>query len=216
MGQGLSGSVASVKSGYKFTGWYTGQNKTGLLTTDVHYKPSVDTAVHNKTYYAIFEALPNVTITYKVKTNGTDSNVGGTVNGKTTDTETVSPIPTSSINGANASAKTGFTFKNWTDQNGKEVGTNALYKPTPGSSGVFEEATYYANFEEAPDVVYNYVALEGGTVNPTYESVAPYTGTAHGSTASANTGYVFDYWTDASGNRLSSPAKLEHVKSGSA
>jgi len=56
---------------------------------------------------------------------------------------------------------------------------------------VTASATYTANFEEADDVTINYVANTGGSVNPESETLAPATGVASGSTASAATGYVF-------------------------
>ena len=64
-------------------------------------------------------------------------------------------------------------------------------------------ATYTANFAEDDDVTISYVATTGGSVNPGSETLAPATGEATGSTATAAAGYHFVNWTNAAGEEVS-------------
>ena len=52
-----------------------------------------------------------------------------------------------------------------------------------------------ANFVENANVTITYEATVGGSVSNTSESLAPATGVATGSTATANPGYTFTGWT---------------------
>ncbi len=75
------------------------------------------------------------------------------------------------------------------------VGTDAEFTPAKNSAGVYEAATYTANFAEDADVTINYAATTGGSVSLASETLAPATGVAQGSTATAAAGYHFVNWT---------------------
>ena|GEM_PF-3427467 len=50
--------------------------------------------------------------------------------------------------GSAATADKGFSFVNWTDEDGNVISTSAAFVPTKDSSGRWDTATYYANFIE--------------------------------------------------------------------
>ena len=69
-----------------------------------------------------------------------------------------------------------------------------------GETGPYTATTLIARFREEKDVTLSYQAMpvdgnEAGKVNPATNSVAPASGTATGSTATANLGYHFVKWT---------------------
>ena len=147
----------------------------------------------------------NVTINYVASPA-----VGGSVS-KTS--ESLAPA-TGTAEGSTATASTGYTFVNWTDSKGNVVSTDATFKPAKvGGLNVAE--TYTANFTENGNVTINYVASPavGGNVSKASESLAPATGTAQGSTATANTGYHFVNWTK-NGTQVSTDATYTPSKNG--
>lgn len=136
-----------------------------------------------------------VTITYK-------ADEGGSVN------RTIENVlTTGTAQGSTATANTDYHFVNWTDASGNEVSTDATFVPAK-----VKEETYTANFAKDGDITINYKATEGGSVSRSSESLAPTTGTAQGSTATANEGYHFVNWTDASGNEVSTDATFVPAK----
>ena len=96
---------------------------------------------------------------------------------------------------------------NWTNAAGTEASTLADFTPAKvGGLNVAE--TYTANFEEDEDITINYKATTGGTVDSASETLAPATGTAEGSVATADAGYHFVNWTNAAGTEASTLARL--------
>lgn len=84
---------------------------------------------------------------------------------------------------------------------------------TAGSNNVYVETTFVAHFAEEPDIIINYVANAGGSVSLGSETLAPVTGNAAGSVATAASGYHFVNWTNAVGTVVSTsttyvPAKV--------
>ena len=77
------------------------------------------------------------------------------------------------------------------------------------------DVTFTAQRKEKDKVTIKYVAKDGGTVTLANETLNPDTGTAAGSTATANTGYRFVGWYDNSectGTALSKDASYTQLK----
>ncbi|MGE4214707.1 MAG: S-layer homology domain-containing protein [Anaerotignaceae bacterium] len=186
----VKGATATANKGHEFIGWATTDTATTVahcISTNPHYVPSKVGGVYQAaTYYAIF-AEKNVTITYVAGDGGSVSPEFEQVKAKN-----------GKAKGSTATADAGYVFDNWTDANGTVVGDDALFVPSK-TSGVFEAATYRANFVEDEKVTISYTAGIGGSVSSQSEEVSPVTGDPIGSTATASAGYVFNNWTDANG-----------------
>jgi uncharacterized repeat protein (TIGR02543 family) len=174
------GSTATASAGYTFANW----TKDGsVVSTDPTFVPAkVDGLNVAATYYANFTENPNITINYVATTGGSVSLAS----------ESLAPA-TGIAAGSTASANPGYSFVNWT-KDGVQVSTSLTYVP-PKVDGLNVAATYTANFAENANITINYVATTGGSVSLASESLAPATGIAAGSTASANPGYSFVNWT---------------------
>ena len=154
------------------------------------------------TYTANFAEDDDVTISYVATT-------GGSVN---PGSETLAPA-TGTASGSTATAAAGYHFVNWTNESNEEVSTDASFVPAK-VGGLNVAATYTANFAEDDDVTISYVATTGGSVNPGSETLAPATGTASGSTATAAAGYHFVNWTNESNEEVSTDASFVPAKVG--
>ncbi|MBR2152329.1 MAG: InlB B-repeat-containing protein [Clostridia bacterium] len=129
----------------------------------------------------------NITVTYKAETGGTVSSSSETVDAST-----------GTLKGSTATASSGYTFNGWYNASGTKVSSNATYVPTSKTT-----ATYTAKFTENQVTITYSTEGQGGVVSSTSETVNVVTGTVKGSTATANTGYIFDGWYDADGNKIS-------------
>ena len=179
------GSTATADPGYTFTGWTSSLDPDATVLTGATVLPEKNGGVYVAvTYTAVFTEDSNVTISYEARTGGSVS----------PGSESVAPA-TGTATGSTATAAPGYTFANWTNEAGDEVGTAAAFIPSTNSEGIYEEATYYANFTENANVTITYTTDGNGTVSSGGETVAPATGTAAGSTATANPGYTFSHWT---------------------
>jgi len=98
-------------------------------------------------------------------------------------------------------AALGWTFAGWSGVDSGDISTPAPYIITMDSNKAVT-----ANFEETADVTINYVATTGGSVDNASETLAPATGVAVGSTATADPGYSFVNWTDSGANEVSTSA----------
>ena len=124
----------------------------------------------------------------------------GTVNhGK----DTIQIVTGNTVNGSGAEAKAGYKFTGWykgetlvTEENilTAEAAKANLNK---NADGTYAGTEYVAKFTEKDKVTLYYVANPeaGGTVSRASEDLAPATGVAQGSTATANPGYKFVNWT---------------------
>ncbi len=161
--------TATANDSYSFTNW----TKNGrVVSTDATYTFNVIAAP--ATYVANFS-----TASYQI-TATTNPPRAGTITGAGSYAEGSSVTLT-------ATANTGYTFLNWT-QNGEVVSTNAAYTFT-----VTGDAAYVANFSA------NSYTITAST-NPTDAGSVTGAGTfAYGSsvtlTATANAGYTFSNWT---------------------
>ncbi len=128
--------------------------------------------------------------------------IGGTVSKAT---ESVAPT-TGIAQGSTATASSGYTFTGWSKgTNTTIISTEATYVPEK-VNGLNVAETYTANFAPLSNVTISYEAGEGGSVNPSAESLNPETGEAKGSTASPSPGYKFVNWTDSNDVQVSSNA----------
>ena len=201
---------ATPKTGYTFEGWYDASGK--LVTTNATYSYT-ETKEGVNTYYARFSN--NVTQTYirQVK-NGdtwvdTGDNAIGTL-GRYTYTDAAG-TPISST----ATAGTGYKFVGWYDLDGNKVADTMLINDGATISYTTTgDAIYYARFETAYTVKF---VAQTKQANGTFKtdnvggkvsvaSVTDVDGAAAGSKATANSGYKFLGWYDASSNQLSPDA----------
>lgn len=147
---------------------------------------------------------PEIQVTaYKVTYNANATNATGTV----TDNTAYLPNATVTVKD-NAFTNTGYTFTGWNTQANGE-GTSYQEKATFQITG---DVTLYAQWKENANVTINYKAATGGSVSNASETLAPVTGTAQGSTATASAGYTFTNWTDADGNEVSTSANFVPAK----
>jgi hypothetical protein len=172
--------VAAPNANYTFNNWT--ENGT-VVSTNASYTFTVNA---NRTLVANFTYTPP---TYTVAVSANPTN-GGTVTGGGTFQQGQSCT-------VNATAATGFTFANWTE-NGTVVSTDAHYTFTVNGNHTlvanFTANTYTINVSATPTA--------GGTVNGggsfTY-------GQSCTVTATAATGYSFTNWTE-NGNVVSTNA----------
>lgn len=186
--------AADAEHTYTFVGWATTPNQTsGSAVVDL---PNVTADV---TYYAAFSATPRTyTVTYTDGVNGTAFAVQTTSN-----VAYSAPIP--AFNG-DTPTREGYNFNGWTSN---------VEGVTPSSTMPASDVTFTAQWKEKDKVTIKYVAKDGGTVTLANETLNPDTGTAAGSTATANTGYRFVGWYDNSectGTALSKDASYTPLK----
>lgn len=191
-----SGAIATAKPGYTFKGWYTNADHTEghYINDDNPYVPSTnnDGLYESKTYYAWFTESDEVKVTFEARGGGSIDPYGEF---------NIKPI-TGTLSASTATANNGYHFVSWSKYDpttNKEtiVSTNesGIYQPTKAATDAWVDGTkYIADFSENNPVKIYYIALEGGTTSPTYESIKPVTGVAQGSIATANAadGYIFD------------------------
>lgn len=201
---------ATAKDGYTFEGWYDASGKLITMNTEYSY---IETKESVNTCYARFSN--NVTQTYirQVK-NGdawedtTDDKIGTL--GRYTYTDAAGTSISST-----ATAGTGYKFVGWYDSNGNKVADTMLINNGATISYITTgNATYYARFEKAYTVKF---VAQTKQANGTFKtdnvggkvSIASVTDVANATAstkATANSGYKFLGWYDASGNQLSTNA----------
>ena len=203
-------ATATAKDGFTFEGWYDANGK--LITTNTTYT-YVETKESVNTYYARFSGSVTQTYIRQVK-NGdtwedtTDDKIGTL--GRYTYTDAVG-TPISST----ATAGTGYKFVGWYDSTGNKVAdTMLINNGATISYTTTGNATYYARFETAYTVKFAAQTKQangsfktdtvGGKVS--VASVTDVDGASASSKATANSGYKFLGWYNASGNQLSTDA----------
>gem|GEM_PF-5349720 len=181
-----AGSMATAKAGYTFSHWTTTLTVDATGRTAATITPQKNGGIYQAvTYTAIFTENNNVVITYTTDGNGTVSRAN----------ESVAPATGTAL-GSTAVAKPGYTFSHWTTTLAADATTlGAAYVAPQKNGGIYEAVTYTAIFTENANVTITYTTDGNGTVSLDSESVAPATGTALGSIASANPGYTFSHWT---------------------
>lgn len=209
---GLEGSTATPRNGYRFVGWYLGDDTTTPISTDAALtaetakanlnKNEVDGTYTDTTFTARFEIDPTQTVKVYYKPKSQEM-------GSVTPSEKEIPIrDASGLTDAVADPAPGYVFTGWyltdsikvcdTPTLDAEAARKYLLKAADGS---YRETTFWASFADASDVTLMYLPdpLQGGTTTPGHENLAPATGQAKGSVATPNKGYKFINWTTANG-----------------
>jgi len=169
--QGQQCTVSATPAlGYTFTNWTENGN---VVSTQANYTFTVN---NNRTLVANFQVIPQ---NYNISVSANPTN-GGTVGGGGTYQEGQSCT-------VNATANTGYTFTNWTE-NGNVVSTNARYTFT-----VTGNRNLVANFTaQSYTITATADPTQGGTVSGggTFNY-----GQSCTLTATVNQGYTFVNWT---------------------
>ena len=208
-----AGSTASANPGYVLDGWYTesGTKITGenAASLNVELRDGGKTLVPTKSADGVYvggnfvahwnEAAP-VVLTYKPGEGGSVADADG--NAASIFTESVKPV-SGNPKGSTAIASSGYVFKQWTTLDGAVVSDEAqlpldAIERFARVDGLYQATTFVAEFEESADVQITYTVEGGdvvGTVAPATNDVAPATGIAEGSAATAKSGYHFVNWT---------------------
>ena len=178
-----NGCTAASADGYYFVKWTDASGNK--LSEDLKYVPTVngDGIYEEATYYAYFEKSP-IKITYKVKSGK------GTVGG-----QQITEVPTNAIDGdkdgCTAAPAEHYSFVNWTDKDGNVLSTKLNFKPSVNKKGIYESATYYANFKIDKHTVKFELNGHGSPINP--QSVN-YGSKAKEPTEPTESGYKFLGW----------------------
>ncbi|MFS0725196.1 InlB B-repeat-containing protein [Paenibacillus sp. 1P07SE] len=185
-----------TKTGYTFAGW-TGTGLSAPTQTVTVTKGSTG----DRNYTATWTAMTSiVTLDDNGGSGGSDS-VTATYD---------QPMPA-----ATAPSRAGYTFLGYFDQ--PSNGTK-YYDADMSSERDWDKAdgstTLYAVWTEIGHITIEYVVnhADYGTVSQTYESLNPESGTATGSVATANPGYRFVEWQDASGATVSTSVSFDPQK----
>ena len=211
--QELVGSTAGPGNGYRFVGWYKGDDTTTSISTDAALTAEIakenlnknqDNGTYTDTVFtARFEIDPTQTVKVYYKPESQEM-------GRVTPSEKEIPIrDASGLTDAVAEPEPGYVFTGWyltdsikvcdTPTLDAETAKKYLLKAADGS---YRETTFWASFADASDVTLMYLPnpLQAGTTTPGHENLAPATGQAGGSVATPNNGYKFISWTTANGD----------------
>ncbi|MCH4221337.1 MAG: InlB B-repeat-containing protein, partial [Eggerthellaceae bacterium] len=194
-----TGSTATPDAGYHFVKWTNNTDSTTttdatLTSTQVDAVAKASGAYVATIFTAHFAENNPVKITYVSADAAT-----GTVN---PESESVAPA-TGTVEGSTAIAKPGYHFVNWTNSVNGDFTTDATLSADQIDSaakvtGAYAPTTFTAHFAENNPVTMAYATANTvmGSVNPTSQTLAPATGMAAGSTATANPGYHFTNWSN--------------------
>lgn len=188
----LSGSVPTADRGYKFVGWTTERDSTDYIADLEEGNRLVPRPINdfytNATYYAHFEPLEDVTLSFEVN-DGTMGSISPA------DDQKLNP-ETGKYETVTAEAKSGYEFVNWTDKaTGKELTTDnklSLIQPDAG----WKDATYVANFKELDKALLTFAPNDErfGSVSVDRQELNPQIGVFEEVTAEAKKGYKFVEW----------------------
>ena len=217
--EGITGATAVADLGYKFEGWYQGATfvTNAEVLTPAMVEPQLNYAMDGGK-----KVYENTEFTAKFTKDDTQTHrLGYTVeyykNGALAETSPVvyggeawigdaTSLAVKEGAGAGEVATSGkfpgYHFEKLTLNGTTDIDVPFdSYDLTLAANAASSEGNVFkVYYVEDANVTINYVANTGGTVSTASEQVAPATGAAKGSTATASTGYVFDYWsTDAAG-----------------
>ncbi|MCL1846468.1 MAG: InlB B-repeat-containing protein [Coriobacteriia bacterium] len=203
-----SSTATTANPGYTFIGWFRldlgdDYESATLLSAAYTFIPSRDgDGLHVEGHYvAVFKEDASITIDYAALSYGSDGttqppNAGGSVNPTT---QTIGPA--SGIAGSEAILSAGYTFIGWFTEgadylNSAPIAVDLAFSPERDSDELNNTGSYRAVFQENANVTITYSAVPAacGTVSLASESVAPVSGNAAGSTATAKAGFIFDGW----------------------
>lgn len=182
---------APTKEGYTFVGWKletaVGNWDAGLYPAEYSFSGKYG----NVLFVAQWEQI-TYAVTYDANGGSNAPAAQSKIYGTALTLSSVVPV------------RTGYTFTGW---NTAANGSGTAY--ASGASYTADaNVTLYAQWAENT-VTITYEAALGGTVSLSSETVGVVTGTLQGSTATANTGYTFAGWYDASGALVSGNASFK-------
>ena len=209
--------VSITRPGYDFSGtWELALRDAtpvllgvGVSASDTYADMALLPTVMSVTLRPVYTEKSAVSITYAVRPTGGGLPVVGTVSRAS---ESLAPV-TDNAQGSEAEAAPGFEFEGWYAASdvgfADKLSSAALFVPARDDDGLNVAGAYVARFVECGNVTIAYVAAPaaGGKVNRASESLAPVSGSALGSTATAAGGYHFVGWY-ADGALVSDQAKL--------
>ena len=207
---GSPSAVATVNEGYEFLGWFLKADTSfgSPVGSSVSFTPPRTDEGLNAAgnYVALFKEKASVTIEYSATAGGSVSLAS----------EFLAPV-TDDATGSLAEPAPGYIFAGWYDAGDTDfnviVSSDEMFIPARDISGLNVEGSYVARFAEKGTVTIMYIAAPGGRVSRASDVVPPATGTAVGSTATANSGYKFIGWY-AGGEKVSDLANFIPEKQG--
>lgn len=190
---------ATAKTGYAFVGWYT--SSSGTTQANLNNNTFVTESGKDYTYFALFKKVNKLTLI--AQTDGVNSGTGGTVKintgtaGATAGPEDIIDEEEATIT---ATAKTGYDFVGWFDEDGEQVSLSATEKIV-----ITRTRTIYAQFQIK---TYTVKAIpspsDKGTVTFNNTGVVPdapgvkvtikHGDTAHFVAENSVAGYIFKGW----------------------
>ena len=185
-------STTPTRTGYNFIGWTSEDLTTPEIQAGSFIMPG-----HNVTLTAQWERnVFDVTYSYTGTVPTGASELPATTSHNYGAEVTVAPAATAP----------GYTFSGWTT-NDVIVNDGKFTMPD-------KDVAFTGSWTEDANVIISYEATTGGSVSRESESLAPATGVAQGSTATAAAGYHFVNWTNAAGDEVSTsltyvPAKVD-------
>ncbi len=185
--QGSSATVvATPNTGYTFTNWT--ENGTEVSTSSSYQF----TIAGNRTLVANFTAVPVGNFAVNLSSSPA---AGGTTTGS-------GSYATGTLVTITASANTGYTFMNWTE-NGVIVSTSSSFQ-----FNLTANRTFVANFKQVPASQFAVILSSSPAAGGTTDGEGSYaSGTSVTILATKNTGYTFTNWTDkTSGTVVSTSA----------
>ena len=203
---GITGSTAKSKAGYKFSGWYKGQElvSTEAKLTKTVIEGKLNNAEDGVTYADTeFEARfieddeALYTVSYVAEEGGSVTNAQDA---------NIQKLGTDGINGSTANPAAGYVFDAWYKGETKVSESAALTLEAmkeyleKDEDGLHVDITFIAKFvadeENTYTVTYTSESAAKGSVNPTENANIQVLGTTGitGSTATAAEGYKFEGW----------------------
>jgi len=214
----MGGVAAAPAPGYRVGGWaYSTDVAGGATETGETADPTSVTILGDTTFTARFVADEAQTydVAYVSAGNGTVDHALDAG---------IQVLGTDGVSGSTATPAPGYRFEGWyvggarVDGAGAALGADEAAANVASSGGVRSDTTFTARFVEgdAVTLAYGTDGTAGCAVSPAGESVAPDTGAAAGSTATAAPGYYLVGWTnDLDGTETAdatlSPAQVDAV-----
>lgn len=210
------GATATPQPGYEIDAWYRLVNgsipvKIEGTEGESYYVPPHDdeTPYTTSIYYVSFKEKQHVNIYYNAVTVKGSEVITGCPGGSVTPERDI-VAPATGNPKATATVNPGYHLVGWKSSlDGEVITQSKIFHPLKDEAqGCYVTSTYYAVFEENPDVQLSYVVNDANAGNVTLnkdsevwskivtEQVAPATGEAIGAKAKALPGYRFVEWTD--------------------
>ncbi len=198
--EGVTGSTATANEGYKFDGWYKGEDKISDTLTLSAADAVANLNKTNAGNYADTEYVAKFVVDDEQIYTVTYSAVNGSVD-PTSQTEQI--LATTAITGSTATANEGYKFDGWYKGEDKISGEETLTAEiavanlNKTNAGNYADTEYVAKFvvDDSQTYTVTYTSAGNGSVDPTRQTEQILATTAiTGSTATPAPGYKFDGW----------------------